>query len=117
VGKRLELVTQAVPGVSQVAVLRLPGALGERTAKDMLTGAEVAARERGVRLQFVEARGPDEFDRAFSDMTRARPRLDGTRSKKNGSSWNRVGEKRQLKVREAALAAGGNTVATVVESG
>jgi putative ABC transport system substrate-binding protein len=72
VGKRLELVTQAVQGVSQVAVLRLPGALGERTAKDMLTGAEVAARERGVRLQFVEARGPDEFDRAFSDMTRAR---------------------------------------------
>ena len=35
----------------------------------------------------------------------------------SGSSWNRVGEKRQLKVREAALAAGGNTVATVVESG
>ena len=72
VGKRLELLTQAVPGVSQVAVLRLPGALGERTAKDMLTGAEVAARALGVRLQFVEARGPDEFDRAFSDMTRAR---------------------------------------------
>jgi putative ABC transport system substrate-binding protein len=72
VGKRLELVTQAVPGVSQVAVLRLPGALGERTAKDMLTGADVAARALGVRLQFVEARGPDDFDRAFSDMTRAR---------------------------------------------
>ena len=26
----------------------------------------------GVRLQFVEARGPADFDRAFSDMTRAR---------------------------------------------
>jgi putative ABC transport system substrate-binding protein len=25
-----------------------------------------------MRLQFVEARGPTEFDRAFSDMTRAR---------------------------------------------
>jgi len=25
-----------------------------------------------VRLQFVEARGPEDFDRAFSDMTRAR---------------------------------------------
>jgi putative ABC transport system substrate-binding protein len=72
VGKRLELLTQAVPGVGQVAVLRLPGALGERTEKEMLTGAEVAARGLGVQLQFVEARDPAEFDRAFSDMTRAR---------------------------------------------
>jgi putative ABC transport system substrate-binding protein len=72
VGKRLELLAQAVPGVGQVAVLRLPGALGERTDKDMLTGADVAARALGVRLQFVEARGPADFDRAFSDMTRAR---------------------------------------------
>jgi putative tryptophan/tyrosine transport system substrate-binding protein len=34
--------------------------------------AEVAARALGVRVQFVEARGPADFDRAFSDMTRAR---------------------------------------------
>jgi ABC-type uncharacterized transport system substrate-binding protein len=72
VGKRLELLTQAVPGVTRVAVLRLPGALGERAAKDMLTGTEVAARELGVWLQFVEARGPADIDRAFSDMARAR---------------------------------------------
>jgi putative ABC transport system substrate-binding protein len=72
VGKRLELLTQAVPGVSRVAVLWQPGAYGGRTAKDMLKGAEVAARALGVRLQFVEARGPEDFERAFSDMTRAR---------------------------------------------
>ena len=36
VGKCLELLTQAVPGVSRVAVLWQPGALGERTEKDML---------------------------------------------------------------------------------
>jgi putative tryptophan/tyrosine transport system substrate-binding protein len=72
VGKRLELLTQAVPGVSRVAVLWLPGALGERTEKDMLKEADVAARALGVRLQFVEARGPADLDRAFSDMTRAR---------------------------------------------
>ena len=72
VGKRLELLTQAVPGVSRVAVLWFPGALGERTDKDMLKEAEVAARGLGVRLQFVEARDPADFDRAFSDMTRAR---------------------------------------------
>jgi putative ABC transport system substrate-binding protein len=72
VGKRLELLTQTVPGVSRVAVLWQPGAIVERTEKDTLQGAEVAARALGVRLQFVEARGSDDFDRAFSDMTRAR---------------------------------------------
>ena len=38
----------------------------------MLKGAEVAARALGVRLQFLEVRGPADFDRAFSDMTGAR---------------------------------------------
>ena len=72
VGKRLELLTQAVPEVSRVAVLWQPGAMGERMDKDMLKEADVAARALGVRLHFVEARGPADFDRAFSDMTRAR---------------------------------------------
>jgi ABC-type uncharacterized transport system substrate-binding protein len=72
VGKRLELLTQAVPGVSRVAVLWQPGGQGERTDKDMVKEADVAARALGVRLQVVEARGPDDFDRAFSGMTRAR---------------------------------------------
>jgi putative ABC transport system substrate-binding protein len=72
VGKRLELLTQAVPGVSRVAVLWQPGGHDERTDKDILKAAEVAARALGVQLQVVEARGPADFDRAFSDMTRAR---------------------------------------------
>jgi len=72
IGKCLEQLKQAVPGVSRVVVLWPPGALGERTDKDMLKGAEVAARVLGMRLQFVEAQGPDEFDRAFSEMTKAR---------------------------------------------
>jgi putative ABC transport system substrate-binding protein len=72
VGKGLEQLTQAVPGVSRVAVLGQPGGQGERTDKDILKEADVAARALGVRLQFVEARGPEDFDRAFSDMTRAR---------------------------------------------
>jgi hypothetical protein len=38
----------------------------------MLKGAEVAARALGVRLQYVEARRPENFDGAFSEMTRAR---------------------------------------------
>jgi putative ABC transport system substrate-binding protein len=72
VGKRLEQLTQAVPGVSRVAVLWHPGNLGDLTEKDMLKAAEVAARALGVRLQFVEARGPEDFNRAFSGMTRVR---------------------------------------------
>lgn len=72
VGKCLELLKLAIPGVGRVAVLWQPGAFGERTEKDMLSGADVAARALGVQLQWVEARGPADFDRAFSDMTKAR---------------------------------------------
>ena len=71
VGKCLELLTQAVPGLSRVAALWAQGTWSERMEKDMLKGAAVAARALGVRLQLVEARGPEDFDRAFSDMTSA----------------------------------------------
>ena len=71
VGKGLEQITQAVPGVRRVAVLWQPGVWSEATGKDTLKRAEVAARTLGVQLQFVEVRGPADFDRAFSDMTRA----------------------------------------------
>src|SRR5262245_24832459 len=72
VSKCLELLTQAVPGVSRVAALWQPGSVGERTEKDTLKEAEVAARALGVRLQFAAARGPADLDRAFSEMTSAR---------------------------------------------
>ncbi len=72
VGKRLELLKQAVPEVSRVAVLWRPGSMGERMDKDMLKEADGAARALGVRLHLVEARGPADFDRAFADITRAR---------------------------------------------
>ena len=72
VSKGLEQLKQAVPGISRVAVLWQPGAFGERTEKDLLKEVEEAAPALGVRLQFVEARGPADFDRAFSEMTGAR---------------------------------------------
>jgi putative ABC transport system substrate-binding protein len=72
VGKCLDQLRQAVPEVRRVAVLWQPGALGKRTEKDMLKGAEVAAQALGVRLQLVEARASEDLDRAFSEMTRAR---------------------------------------------
>ena len=72
VGKCLEQLKRAVPGVSRVAVLWQPGGRGERTDRDMVKAAEVAARALGVSVQVVEARDPADFDRAFSDMTKAR---------------------------------------------
>jgi putative ABC transport system substrate-binding protein len=72
VGKRLEYLKQAVPRVSRVAYLWHPGAADERTQKDSMKAADVAARALGVHLQFVEARGPADFNRAFADMIRTR---------------------------------------------
>jgi putative ABC transport system substrate-binding protein len=72
VGKSLELLKQAVPGMSRVAYLLKPDAMPDRARKDRLTAADVATRALGVRLLVVEARGPEDFDRAFADMTRAR---------------------------------------------
>src|SRR5437867_3416463 len=72
VGKSLELLKQAVPEVSRVALLLKPDSMPDRAKKDRLNAADVAARALSVRLQVVEARGPEDVDRAFSDMHRAR---------------------------------------------
>jgi putative ABC transport system substrate-binding protein len=69
VGKWLELLEQAVPGVSRVAILWQPGAMDERTEKAMFTGAEVAARALGLAIRFVAARGPADLERAFADIS------------------------------------------------
>jgi len=69
--KWLELLKQAVPGVTRVAVLWQPGGMGD-TDKEVLKQADVAARALGVRVQVVEARGPTDIDRAFAVMIRAR---------------------------------------------
>jgi len=72
IGKSLELLTQAVPRLSRIALLLKPDAVPDRANKDRLKLADVAARALGVRLQVVEAKGPEDFDRAFSDMTKGR---------------------------------------------
>ncbi len=71
-GKRLEYLKQVVPGVGQVAVLWQPGGMSERTEMDLRKEAEIAARVLGMRFQFIEARGPGDFDRAFAEMTNTR---------------------------------------------
>ena len=72
IGKCLELLKQAVPEANRIAALWHRD-YPERARKEILGGADSAARALGVRLQFVEARGgPEHFDRAFSERTRAR---------------------------------------------
>jgi putative ABC transport system substrate-binding protein len=66
-GKRLELLTEAVPGVSQVAVLWNPA---DRYAALEVRVMEAAARGLGVALQSLEVRDPSGFERAFAAAAR-----------------------------------------------
>ena len=69
-GKRLELLREAVAGVTRVAVLwnaAYPGK--ELEWKE----TQIAAKTLGVTLQSVEVRGPADFDTAFRAIARARP--------------------------------------------
>ncbi len=69
-GKVLELLKEAIPGVTRVAVLVAYQA-GPASAL-FLRETEVAARALGVQVQPLEVRSPDEFDSAFAAMGRAR---------------------------------------------
>jgi putative ABC transport system substrate-binding protein len=71
-GKRLELLKEAVPRMALLAVLSHPGNPSEATLKSLLAETESAARVAGVQLQRHEAKGPDDLDKAFGAMSRAR---------------------------------------------
>ncbi len=69
VGKYLELLKEAVPGVSRVALVWNPVPPGARTYRDVV---ERAARKLGVAVQSVEVRGRDDFEGGFAAMGRGR---------------------------------------------
>jgi putative ABC transport system substrate-binding protein len=69
----LELLKEAVPKVSRVAVLWSPsrlGAGGTRASDLAFEETQTAARALSVQLQSLEVAGPDDFDPAFSAMRR-----------------------------------------------
>src|SRR5688572_27902410 len=66
-GKRLELLTEAVPGISRVAVLWNPADLYNALEIRVM---EAVVRVFGVQLQSLEVRGPGEFAHAFEAATR-----------------------------------------------
>jgi putative ABC transport system substrate-binding protein len=65
-GKRLQLLTEALPGVSRVAVLWNPA--DPAKALDVRE-TQAAGQALGVQLQLLEVRGSEEFERAFAAMT------------------------------------------------
>jgi len=70
VGKRLQLLKEAIPRLSRVAVLG--NAANPANARPWRE-AQDAARAVGVTLQFQDVRGPMEFERVFAAMARERP--------------------------------------------
>ena len=69
IGKQLELLKQLAPGATRQTVLMNPANPGHRLA---LEQAKAAARSLGTRLESLEARGPEDIDRAFATIGRDR---------------------------------------------
>jgi putative ABC transport system substrate-binding protein len=69
VAKRLELFREVVPALSRVAILWNPALPGTAA---YWQEARLAAPRLGLTLHSAEVRGPDDIDRAFAEMSRAR---------------------------------------------
>jgi putative ABC transport system substrate-binding protein len=68
-GKQLQILKEAVPHASRVAVLSNPA---DASFALQVRQVEATARSLGIRLQHVDARGPEEFASAFAAMERER---------------------------------------------
>jgi putative ABC transport system substrate-binding protein len=68
-GKQLQILKEVIPRASRVAMLSNPA---DSAFAVQMKEVETAARSLGLRLQHVEARGPEEFDSAFAAMARER---------------------------------------------
>lgn len=68
-GKRLELLKEAFPKISRVAVLRASGPAQEQQAKEIQT----AAQPLSLQVQIVQIQNQDDFENVFSTITKGRP--------------------------------------------
>ena len=71
VPKRLALLKDLLPTMSEIAVLWHPGAFSEQTTSGMMKQVTDTAAGLRLRLRLFEVRSPDEFERAFSGMASA----------------------------------------------
>ena len=72
IGKCMQLLKEAVPGATRVAVLTHPGSATAKTDKDFATRAQAAGRSLGFVVQLIDAGRPVDLDRAFAEMSRWR---------------------------------------------
>ena len=70
IAKRLQLLVQAIPRASKVAVVwNAANPANARSWREI----QDAARVLGIKLQSQEVRGPSDFERIFAEMARERP--------------------------------------------
>ena len=70
-GKRMELLKEAVPKITRVAVLYDP--VTPSNVSDVKEVLPVAARELGLTIQPWEVRAADDFERVFAALNKQRP--------------------------------------------
>jgi putative ABC transport system substrate-binding protein len=68
IAKRLQLLKEAVPGATRVAILRLPGRLQAAMVKDLTT----AGRQLGIELLVLEVQSADDLPSAFAQAANRR---------------------------------------------
>jgi len=69
-GKRLQILKEAVPNATRVAVVYDP--TDQLGLAPPMKGLEAAAQALRVQLQYVKARGPEDFEGAFAAMAQQR---------------------------------------------
>jgi putative ABC transport system substrate-binding protein len=65
--KRVQLVTEAVPGISRLAVFRLPGRQNDLVVQDL----DKAARQLGMKIHVIQVQKSADFADAFQTATRS----------------------------------------------
>jgi len=110
-GKRLQILREAVPNAMRVALVYDPT---DQTSVPPQKSFEAVGRSLGVQVQYVEVRGPEDFDDAFAAMQRQQADgilvAGGTTFLVNGSKFNELALKHRLPtmfaVREGVEAGG-----------
>ena len=111
-GKRLQILKEAVPNATRVAIVYDP--TDQLGLSPPMKGLEGAAQSLRVQLQYVKARGPEDFDGAFAAMVHQRADAllvaGGTTFLINRTRFNELALRRRLptifSVREGVEAGG-----------
>jgi putative ABC transport system substrate-binding protein len=64
--KRVQLLAEAVPGLSRLTIVRVPGDMGDMILRDL----DAAARRYALKLHVVEVKTPEDFAAAFQAAVR-----------------------------------------------